>query len=351
MRLAIFDTHPYDRDAFTAANTRFHHDLTFFEPRLTRDTVSLAAGFPAVCSFVNDRLDRPALAALHAEGVRLIALRSAGYNHVDLEAAADLHLPVVRVPAYSPHAVAEHAIALLLTLNRRIHRAYNRVREANFSLDGLVGMDLNGKTAGVLGTGRIGAIVARILRGFGCRVLAFDRFPDERLAAEVGLEYTDLETIYREADIISLHIPLTPSTHHMINAAALGKMKKGVMLINTGRGALLDTRALIAGLKRGHVGAAGLDVYEVEEGVFFRNLSDEVLQDDTLARLLTFPNVLITSHQGFLTREALAGLAETTLDNVRAFESGEPLVNEVRAEQMLQDADGRPGAPRGGASS
>ena len=344
MRLAIFDTHAYDRLAFTTANARFGHDLTFFEPRLTRDTASLAAGFPAVCSFVNDRLDRPALEALHAEGVRLIALRSAGYNHVDLEAAADLRIPVVRVPGYSPHAVAEHAVALLLTLNRKIHRAYNRVREANFSLDGLVGMDLHGKTAAVLGTGRIGAVVARILRGFGCRVLAFDRRPDEALAAAIGFTYADLETIYREADVISLHIPLTPSTHHLIDAAAIGKMKRGVMLINTGRGALLDTRALVAGLKSGHVGAAGLDVYEVEEGVFFRNLSDEVLQDDTLARLLTFPNVLITSHQGFLTREALTSLAETTLENVRAFEAGEPLVNEIRADEMLQDAGRQPHA-------
>ena len=277
MKLAVFDTHRYDREAFTAANTRFNHDLTFFEPRLTRDTASLAAGFPAICSFVNDRLDRPALDALHTGGVRLIALRSAGYNHVDLEAAAALRLPVVRVPAYSPHAVAEHAVALLLTLNRRIHRAYNRVREANFSLDGLVGMDLVGKTAGVLGTGRIGAVVSRILAGFGCRVLAFDQHPDPRLTAGGGLTYTDLDTIYAEADVISLHIPLTPSTHHLIDAAAIGRMKRGVMLINTGRGALVDTRALVAGLKSGHVGAAGLDVYEVEEGVFFRNLSDEVL--------------------------------------------------------------------------
>ena len=338
MRIAVFDTHAYDRQSLTSANARFGHDLTFFEPRLTRETASLAAGFPAVCSFVNDRLDRAALTTLHGEGVRLIALRSAGYNHVDLEAAAALGIAVVRVPAYSPHAVAEHAVALLLTLNRKIHRAYNRVREANFSLDGLVGMDLVGKTAGIVGTGRIGTAVTRILHGFGCRVLAFDVDPDEHLAAEVGFSYTDLDMLYREADIISLHIPLTPSTHHLIDASAIGRMKPGVMLINTGRGALLDTRALIVGLKSGRVGAAGLDVYEVEEGVFFRNLSDQVLQDDTLARLLTFPNVLITSHQGFLTREALASLAETTLDSVRAFEAGEPLVNEVRAEQVLRDA-------------
>jgi D-lactate dehydrogenase len=335
MRIAVFDTHKYDREALTTANARFGHELTFFEPRLTKDTVSLAAGFPAVCSFVNDRLDRPALEALAREGTRLVALRSAGYNHVDLEAAADLKLTLVRVPAYSPHAVAEHAAALLLTLNRRIHRAYNRVREANFSLDGLVGMDLHGKTFGLIGTGRIGAAMARIMSGFGCRVLAFDMHADPRLAEETGLEYVELDALYGAADVISLHIPLTPETHHMINAAAIAKMKRGVMLINTGRGALLDTRALVAGLKSGHVGAAGLDVYEVEEGVFFRNLSEQVLQDDVLARLLTFPNVLITSHQGFLTREALAAIAETTLENVRAFEAGEALTNEIRAEALL----------------
>jgi D-lactate dehydrogenase len=337
MKIAVFDTHPYDREAITAANSRFGHDLVFYEPRLTTATASLAAGFPAVCSFVNDRLDRAALTALKAEGVRLIALRSAGYNHVDLEAAAALTMTVVRVPAYSPHAIAEHAVALLLTLNRKTHRAYNRVREANFSLDGLVGVDLHGKTAGIIGTGRIGAAVARILNGFGCRILAYDTQPDERLAGEIGLAYASLDALSRQADVISLHVPLTPSTHHIIDAAALGRMKPGVILINTGRGALLDSRALIAALKTGHVGAAGLDVYEVEEGVFFRNLSNQVLQDDTLARLLTFPNVLVTSHQGFLTREALASLAETTLENVRAFEAGDPLVNEVRAEQVLRD--------------
>jgi D-lactate dehydrogenase len=338
MRIAVFDTQSYDRQSFLAANASFNHELVFFEPRLTSDTASLAAGFPVVCSFVNDRLDAAALNALRESGTRLIALRSAGYNHVDLEAADRVGLVVVRVPAYSPHAVAEHAVALLLTLNRKTHRAFIRVREANFKTDGLVGTDLFGKTAGVIGTGKIGAAFARIMRGFGCQVLAFDMHPNEALATEIAMSYVDLNTLYRESHVISLHVPLTPSTHHLINGSALGMMRRGVILINTGRGALLDTRALIDSLKQGHIGAAGLDVYEEEEGVFFRNLSDEVLQDDVLARLLTFPNVLITSHQGFLTREALANIATTTLENVRAFESGGPLQNEVRADRLLQDA-------------
>jgi len=335
MKIALFDTHRYERDAFAQANGTFGHALTFFEPRLLRDTASLAHGFPVVCSFVNDRLDADTLAVLRDGGVRLVALRSAGYNHVDLRAAAEIGLPVVRVPEYSPYAVAEHAVALLLALNRKIHRAWARVREANFSLDGLVGFDLHGKTFGVVGTGRIGSVAARIMHGFGCRLLGFDPRPNEALAAELGLRYVDLATLEREADVVSLHVPLTPATHHLIDAEALERMKPGVVLINTGRGALVDTRALIDGLKRGHVGAAGLDVYEEEEAVFFRDLSDRVLQDDVLARLLTFPNVLITSHQGFLTREALARIAETTLGNVAVFERGEPLRNEVRAADVL----------------
>lgn len=347
MKLAVFDTHAYDREALEAANLRYGHELTYLEPRLTRHTASLATGFPAVCSFVNDRVDAQALATLHAGGTRLIALRSAGYNHVDLDETGRLGLVVVRVPEYSPHAVAEHTVALVLALNRKVHRAYNRVREANFSLEGLVGFDLSGKTCGIVGTGKIGAVVARIMHGFGCRLLAFDVTPNESLAAELNVRYTGLPELYRQADIISLHVPLTPTTHHLIDAAALAGMKRGVMLINTGRGALLDSRALIDALKRGHVGAAGLDVYEEEEGVFFRNLSEEVLQDDVLARLLTFPNVLITSHQAFLTREALANIAETTLANVRAFERAEPLANEVRAEQVLKTVSGRTSEGRG----
>lgn len=335
MKLALFDTHAFERAAFEAANSRFSHDISYLEPRLTRETAPLAAGFPAVCPFVNDKLDADALAALSKGGVRLIALRSAGFNHVDLEAAAKLRLVVARVPEYSPYAVAEHAVALILALDRKIHRAHSRVREGNFSLDGLVGFDLHGKTAGLIGTGRIGAVAARILRGFGCRVLAFDLRPDPGLQT-AGVEFVELGALLEQADIVSLHLPLTPGTRHLIDAAALGRMKRGAMLINTGRGALIDSRALIEALKTGQVGSAGLDVYEEEEGVFFRDLSDQVLQDDVLARLLTFPNVLVTAHQAFLTREALENIAETTLGNVSAFERGDKLVNEVRAADVLR---------------
>jgi D-lactate dehydrogenase len=342
MRIAVFDTHAYDRESFEAANVRFGHPLTFFEPRLTRETAALARGYETVCSFVNDRLDEPALRALHDGGTRLIALRSTGYNHVDLEAAARLGLPVVRVPEYSPWAVAEHAVALVLALNRKIHRAYARAREWNFSLDGLVGFDLHGKTVGIVGTGRIGRAATRIFHGFGCRVLAFDFRPDPALVTELGVHYVGLPELLGESDVISLHVPLTPVTHHMIDDEALAAMKRGVVLINTGRGALIDSLALIGALKSGQVGAAGLDVYEEEEGIFFQDLSNRVLQDDVLARLLTFPNVLVTSHQAFLTREALANIARTTLENVTAFERGEPLQNEVRAVEVL-----RPGAAQG----
>ena len=243
---------------------------------------------------------------------------------------------MTRVPAYSPYAVAEHAVALVLALNRKIHRAFNRVREGNFSLDGLMGFDLHGKAVGVVGTGQIGSVLLRILHGFECRLLAFDVKPDARLVDELGVRYVDLPELFRESDIISLHVPLSPETHHLIDAAALAQMKRGVFLINTGRGALIDTGALVEALKRGHVGAAGLDVYEEEEGVFFLDLSGQVLQDDVLARLLTFPNTLITSHQAFLTREALANIAETTLGNISAFERGERLVNQVTARESSQ---------------
>lgn len=336
MKIAMFDAHRYDRESFEAANTSFGHSLVFLETRLTKETAKLAHGYEAVCSFVNDKLDSQALEILHAGGTRLIALRSAGYNHVDLAAAAQLGLPVVRVPEYSPYAVAEHAVALVLALNRKIHRAYARVREWNFSLDGLVGFDLHGKVVGIVGTGRIGRAAAHIFHGFGCRVLAFDACPDPELARDIDLRYTDLSELYRESDIISLHVPLTPETHHMIDEHALGAMKPGVMLVNTGRGALIDSRALLASLKSGHIGATGLDVYEEEEGIFFQDLSNQVLKDDVLARLLTFPNVLITSHQAFLTREALANIARVTLANVTEFERGESLTNEVHAETMLR---------------
>ncbi|MEO6057489.1 MAG: 2-hydroxyacid dehydrogenase [Gemmatimonadales bacterium] len=331
MRLAVFDAHSYDREAFQAANGRYGHELVFFEPRLDCHTAVVARGFPAVCSFVNDRLDADTLAQLKDVGVRLVALRSTGFNHVDLEAARRLDLTVVRVPEYSPHAVAEHAFGLLLALIRKIPRAAARVREANFALDGLVGVDLYGKTLGLVGTGRIGAAAARIAAGFGCRVLAHDPRPDDALAGETGLQYVALDELFQAADVISLHVPLTRATRHIVDEAAFGRMKPGVVLINTSRGALIDTRALITALKSGRIGAAGLDVYEEEEGLFFQDHSDEVLQDDVLARLLTFPNVLITAHQGFLTREALANIATTTLGSLTAFERGERLIHEVRA--------------------
>ncbi|XXF77825.1 2-hydroxyacid dehydrogenase [Myxococcaceae bacterium GXIMD 01537] len=336
MKLAVFDTHKYDREALEAANARYGHSLVFLEPRLTLQTAQLAQGFEAVCSFVNDKVDARVLEVLREGGVKLIALRSAGYNHVDLAAAARLGFKVTRVPEYSPYAVAEHAVALVLALNRRIHQAYARVRDWNFSLEGLVGFDLHGKTVGLVGTGRIGRAAARIFRGFGCRVLCYDAFPDNSLELELGVRYVPLETLYSESDVISLHVPLTPETHHLVDATSLAKMKRGVLLINTGRGALIDSRALIGALKVGHVGAAGLDVYEEEEGIFFKDLSGDVLQDDTLARLLTFHNVIVTSHQAFLTREALANIADTTLESVQAFERGEPLKYEVTAHQVLR---------------
>ncbi|MBU8896753.1 2-hydroxyacid dehydrogenase [Corallococcus sp. M34] len=338
MRLAVFDTHRFDRAALDEANAGFGHALTYLEPRLEPQTARLAEGFPAVCSFVNDKVNADTLEVLTQGGVRLIATRSAGYNHIDLVAADRLGIRVARVPAYSPNAVAEYAVALVLSLVRHIPRASVRVRDWNFSLDGLVGVDLHARTVGVVGTGRIGRVAARIFRGFGCRVLCYDVNPDPEWERELGVRFAPLDTVFAESDILSLHVPLTPSTLHMVNAEALARMKRGVVLVNTGRGALIDSRALLNALKSGHVGAAGLDVYEEEEGIFFEDLSGQVLQDDVLARLLTFPNVLVTAHQAFLTREALNNIAATTLGNVRAFERGEPLDNEVRAEEVLRAA-------------
>ncbi len=332
MKVVLYDARTYDREFFDAANARWGHELRYVETRLTSNTVPLAEGSTAVCAFVNDELDDTNLRGLAARGVRLIALRSAGFNHVNLAAATELGLPVVRVPEYSPHAVAEHAVGLVLALNRKLHRAHARVRELNFSLEGLVGFDLFGKTVGIVGTGRIGRAAARIFRGFGCQILAHDIAPHAGFAAEPGIRYTDVEDLYRDSHVISLHVPLTPATRHLIDDQALGAMRAGVILINTGRGALIDSRALIDALKRGHVGAAGLDVYEEEEGIFFHDLSSQVLQDDVLARLLTFPNVLVTSHQAFLTAEALTQIATTTLASLTAFERDEPLLNEIRSE-------------------
>jgi D-lactate dehydrogenase len=334
VQVAVFGARSYDRQFLTAANAAFGHDLHFLEPGLNADTVPLAAGSGAVCVFVNDRLDRDVLEKLKALGVGLVALRCAGFNNVDLAAADALGLPVVRVPAYSPHAVSEFTIALLLALDRKIHRAWSRTRENNFALDGLVGRNLHGRVAGVVGTGKIGALVARALRaGFGCEVLASDLVEDAELKA-LGVRYVPRETLLRESDIVTLHCPLTPDTHHLIDAAALKAARPGLMLVNTSRGGLIDTGALIAALKHGHIGGVALDVYEQEADLFFRDLSGTIVQDDVFQRLLTFPNVLVTGHQAFLTEEALSAIAETTLASIADAEAGRPLENRVTAERI-----------------
>lgn len=334
MNIAVFSTKPYDRRALEEANQGHGHELTFFEARLTPETMSLGRGFEAVCPFVNDYLSAEVIATLAEGRVRLLTLRSAGFNHVDLRAAKEHGITVARVPAYSPHAVAEHAMALVLTLNRSIHRAHARVREGNFSLDGLLGKDLHGKTIGVIGTGRIGTIFSRIAHGFGCRILAHDPEPNDEVRA-LGASYVPLEEILSGSNIIALHLPLTPDTHHLIDASAVRRMKQGVMLVNTSRGGLVDTRAVIDGLKSERIGALALDVYEEEGDLFFEDLSSTVIHDDVFARLLTFPNVLITGHQGFFTREALENIAETTLANATAFESGEGELHRVTLEEVM----------------
>ena len=333
MRLAIYSTRPHDREFLTRANGPGRHELLFLEARLDATTVAAADGAKSVCVFVNDRLDAEVLRGLHAGGVRLVALRCAGFNHVDLAAAAALGLAVGRVPEYSPHAVAEHTAALVLTLNRKIHRAYNRVREGNFALEGLLGFDLCGRTVGLVGTGRIGTCFARIMAGFGCRVLATapDLNPE---CTALGVAYVDLAELLARSDIVSLHCPLTPQTRHLIDAAALTRMRRGAMLINTSRGAVVDTRAVIAALKSGQLGSLGLDVYEEEADLFFRDLSDEVLHDDLFARLLTFPNVVITGHQAFFTADALAAIAQTTLANLDSFEARGQALHPVSVDHL-----------------
>jgi D-lactate dehydrogenase len=326
-KIRMFSTKPYDSSGFLAANQG--HELAFLDTRLDATTVDLAAGADAVCVFVNDDLSAVVLQALRDVGVRCVALRCAGFNNVDLDAAERLGIVVVHVPAYSPNAVAEHTLALILALNRRIHRAYNRVRDGNFALDGLVGFDLAGKTVGVVGTGRIGAIVARLLWHLRCRVLAVDLLRDPHLL-ELGVEYVELDQALAQSVIISLNCPLTPQTHHLIDDAAIAAMRRGVMLVNTGRGALIDTRAAIAGLKSGQVGSLAIDVYEEEADLFFEDRSEEIIEDDVFARLLTFPNVLITAHQAFLTHEALNAIAETTMRNVTEVFSGGDVSNRVR---------------------
>lgn len=322
MRVLLFSSQHYDQESFTQAAASRALDLHFQSARLTPDTAPLAQGFEVVCAFINDDLGAEVLQRLASGGTRLIALRSAGYNHVDLAAAAHLGLTVVRVPAYSPHAVAEHAVALILALNRRLHRAYNRTREGDFTLHGLTGFDLHGKTVGVVGTGQIGAAFARIMAGFGCQLLAYDPYPNPELLA-LGARYLELPELLGQARIISLHCPLTEHTRHLINAESLARLQPGAMLINTGRGALVDTPALIDALKSGQLGYLGLDVYEEEAQLFFEDRSDLPLQDDVLARLLTFPNVIVTAHQAFLTREALEAIAATTLDNIAHWAAGD----------------------------
>ncbi len=331
MNVVFFSTKSYDRQFFAAANANYGHELTFLDVQLNANTAVLAAGHAAACIFVNDIADAATLEVLAAQGIRLLALRCAGYNNVDLQRAEQLGIKVVRVPAYSPYAVAEHAVALVLALNRKLYKAYNRVRDDNFSLEGLLGFDLYGCAVGIIGTGKIGTIFARIMQGFGCSLLGYDAYPNEKFAAIDSARYVSLPELLSNADIISLHCPLLPATHHLINTEAIAQMKPGVMLINTSRGALIDTAAAIEGIKSGKIGYLGIDVYEREDELFFADRSDDIIQDDTFQLLQSFPNVFITAHQGFFTRNALNAIAETTLGNIAAFErgGGEPLENEV----------------------
>lgn len=331
MKVAFFSTKPYDRQSFQDVNVAQTHELVFFEPRLTPETAALARGFPAVCVFINDDLSEPTLRAIADTGTRLIALRCAGFNNVDLSVAKALGMTVVRVPAYSPYAVAEHAVGLILMLNRKLYRAYNRVRDDNFALNGLLGFDIYGKTVGVVGTGKIGQCFAQIMAGFGCKLLAYDVRENPDLLA-MGAQYVQLPALLSQADIISLHCPLLPATYHMINRDSLAQIKPGAMLINTSRGGLVDTPAVIEALKTGKLGYFGTDVYEEEENLFFEDLSDQVIQDDTFQLLQSFTNVVITAHQAFFTREALRNIAETTLANIDAVAAGQSCANEVSAQ-------------------
>jgi D-lactate dehydrogenase len=329
MKVAFFNTKSYDRQTFEAVNATYNHELTFFDAQLNPKTAILAAEFPAVCMFVNDIADAATLEVLAAHGTRLLALRSAGFNTVDLQRAAELGIKVVRVPAYSPYAVAEHTLALVLTLNRKLYKAYNRVRDDNFSLEGLLGFDLHGCTVGVVGTGKIGMVFAQIMHGLGCSLLGYDAYPNPQFEAIGNARYVELPELLAHSDIISLHCPLLPETHHLINAETIAQMKPGVMLVNTSRGGLIDTLAVIEGIKSGRIGYLGIDVYEQEDELFFQDLSDTVIQDDTFQLLQSFPNVVITAHQAFFTRNALENIATTTLSNITEFEQGQPLKNEV----------------------
>lgn len=333
MRIGVFSAQRHDRDSLAQANQRLGHELTFFDFHLTAETAAAARGYPAVCVFVNDRLDAIAIKQLAEGGTRLIALRCAGFNNVDLNAAADCGIRVVRVPSYSPQSVAEFTLGLMLCLHRQFHRAYARVRNGNFALEGLLGRDLGGSTVGIVGTGRIGAALAQLLKGFGVQLLAVDPIVNER-CRELGVRYVSFDELLAQSDVITLHCPLTPKTHHLFDAVAFARMRRGAMLINTSRGAVVDTRALIAALKSGQLGAVALDVYEQEGDLFFTDLSNEVIQDDIFGRLLTFPNVLVTAHQGFFTERALAEIANTTLDNIAVFEAGGLSGNEIDAKYL-----------------
>jgi len=327
--ISFFDTHSFDKEYFSKNKEYSKYKIKFYKTLLTEETAALAEGSKIVCAFVNDKLTEKTLTQLKEAGVELITLRCAGFNQVDLKTAQRLGLKVTRVPEYSPYAVAEHSVALLLTLIRKTHKAYNRVREQNFSLDGLVGFDLYQKTVGVIGTGKIGAVFCEILHGFGCKILAYDIKENDNLKKLKNLSYCELGELYKNSDILSLHVPLQDQTYHMINESALDSMKNGVVIINTSRGKLIDTKALIQALKSKKIGAAGLDVYEEEEAYFFKNFSEEIIPDDQLSRLMSFPNVLITSHQAFLTHEALTNIADTTYQNIEEFLSGKALTNEV----------------------
>ena len=329
MKVAVFSTQSYDREFLNLANQSAKHELIYFAAPLDATTANLTQDHKAVCVFVNDKLDRKNIEKISKSGIRLIALRCAGFNNVDVEAAQKHDIKVVRVPAYSPPAVAEHAVALILTLNRKTHKAYNRVRENNFSLERLIGFNLFGKTVGVIGTGKIGTAFCKIMLGFGCRVLANDKVESAEIKT-AGVIYVPFEKLLNESDIISLHCPLTPDTHHLLDEQAFSQMKDGAMLINTSRGAVINTRDAVTSLKSGKLGYLGIDVYEQEEKLFFKDLSESIIPDDLIERLMTFPNVLITSHQGFFTKEALEDIATTTLQNISDFESGIPLENEVK---------------------
>ncbi|OAT26079.1 D-lactate dehydrogenase [Buttiauxella ferragutiae ATCC 51602] len=328
MKLAVYSTKQYDKKYLEQVNTEYGFELEFYDFLLTEKTAKTALGCDGVCIFVNDDASRPVLEELKKQGVKFIALRCAGFNNVDLDAAKELGLPVVRVPAYSPEAVAEHAVGMMMCLNRRIHRAYQRTRDANFSLEGLTGFTMFGKTAGVIGTGKIGLAALKILKGFGMRLLAFDPYPSAA-ALELGVEYVDLPTLFAQSDVISLHCPMTPENYHLLNRSSFEQMKNGVMVINTSRGGLIDSQAAIDALKNQKIGALGMDVYENERDLFFEDKSNDVIQDDLFRRLSACHNVLFTGHQAFLTAEALTSISETTLENLRQLENGEPCVNQV----------------------